>query len=65
MEKKMDYDFEIRIFKAEDRKIIAGILAENGYNVGYHRRKRTRTGKSYDYYIHGRDISGLEAETEG
>lgn len=62
---KPDYDFEFRIFKVEDRRLIAGILAENGYDVGYHRKKRTRTGKSLDYYIHGRDIGGMTAEMEG
>ena len=49
------WDFEIRVFKAEDRRTIAGILAENGYDVGYHKRKRTKTGKSVDYYVHGTD----------
>lgn len=61
------WDFEIRVFKAEDRRIIAGILAENGYDVGYHKRKRTKTGKSVDYYVHGTDTgknTGVADEPE-
>lgn len=54
-EKRETYDFEFRVYKAEDRRIITGILAENGYDVGFHKKKRTRTGKSLDYYVHGRD----------
>ena len=55
---KQEYDFEFRIFKVEDRRVIAGILVENGYDVGFHKKKRTRTGKSYDYYLHGRENYG-------
>ncbi len=51
-----EYDFEFRVFKVEDRRTVAGILAENGYDVGIHRKKRTRTGKTLDYYIHGREV---------
>lgn len=62
-----NWDFEIRVFKQEDRRTITGILAENGYDVGYHKRRRTRTGKAVDYYIHGRDyqkMTGGRDDTE-
>ncbi len=52
-----NWDFKIRVFKQEHRRIIAGILSENGYDVGQHKQRRTRTGKTVDYYIHGRDIA--------
>ena len=51
------YDFEFRVKAREDRRAIAAILVDNGYDVGCHKRKRTPTGKSVDYYIHALDIS--------
>ena len=42
---------EISVAKLEDRKMIAGILYENGYTIGSGKRKKNETGKSIDYYI--------------
>lgn len=32
----MKYDIELRIFSKEDRRTIAAILSDNGYDVGQH-----------------------------
>lgn len=42
---------ELCINNVEDRMTVAGILVKNGYNVGPGKRKRTPTGKSYDYLL--------------
>ena len=42
---------EISIYKLDDRKMIAGILLENGYTIGPGARKKTPTGKQMDYYL--------------
>lgn len=35
----MKYDIELRIFSKEDRRTIAAILSDNGYDVGQHTKK--------------------------
>ena len=47
-------DFSIRIYNMEDRLTVAGILVKNGYDVGQHKKKRTETGKTLDYYVHAK-----------
>ncbi len=42
---------EISIAKLEDRKTVTAILHENGYTVGPGKRKKTKTGKTLDYYL--------------
>ena len=42
---------ELSIAKLEDRKIVTAILHENGYTVGAGKRKKTKTGKTLDYYL--------------
>jgi hypothetical protein len=42
---------ELSISKLEDRKIIVGILHENGYTVGSGKRKKTENGKSLEYFL--------------
>lgn len=42
---------ELCIAAVEDRMTVAGIFVKNGYNVGPGRRKKTPTGKSYDYLL--------------
>jgi hypothetical protein len=42
---------ELSIVKLEDRKIVTAILHENGYTVGPGKRKKTKTGKTLDYYL--------------
>ena len=42
---------ELRITKLEDRKLVAGILLENGYSIGSSKRKKTETGKAVDYFL--------------
>ena len=42
---------EISIYKLEDRKVVAGILLENGYTIGPGVKKKTPTGKQLDYYL--------------
>ena len=51
------YDFELRIRGQEDRILVIGILAKNGYDVGQHKRQRTPTGKIVDYYVHGKLVA--------
>lgn len=46
------YDIELKIYGREDRKTVMAILADNGYDVGQHKRNRTKTGKGVDYYVH-------------
>lgn len=58
------YDFEFHVYSREDRKTVAAILADNGYDVGFHKRKRTPTGKSVDYYIHATDRNRTRSDTE-
>ena len=43
---------ELRIYEQKDRLEVATILIKNGYDVGQHKRKRTETGKSVDYFLH-------------
>ena len=42
---------ELSIAKLEDRKIVTAILHENRYTVGPGKRKKTKTGKTLDYYL--------------
>ena len=42
---------ELSIAKLEDRKIVTAILHEHGYTVGPGKRKKTKTGKTLDYYL--------------
>ena len=48
----MKYDIELRIFSKEDRRTIAAILSDNGYDVGQHTKKAGKTGRSTVYCIH-------------
>lgn len=60
----MELIAEIKIFQKEDRKIVSGILVDNGYTVGPGKRQRTPNGKSVDYTLKvyadngGADASG-------
>lgn len=38
----MKYDIELRIFSKEDRRTIAAILSDNGYDVGQHTKRQAR-----------------------
>lgn len=51
-EKESEYQIELKIYSREDRKTVMAILADNGYDVGQHKKNRTKTGKSIDYYVH-------------
>ena len=51
-EAEKTYEIELKIYSREDRKTVMGILADNGYDVGQHKRQKTATGKSVDYYVH-------------
>lgn len=42
----------MRIYNLEDRKSVMTILGVNGYDVGQHKRNRTPTGKTVDYFVH-------------
>lgn len=42
---------EISIAKLEDRKAVTAILHENGYTVGPGKRRKTKTGKTLDYFL--------------
>ena len=56
---------ELSIAKLEDRKVIVGILHENGYTVGPGKRRKTPTGRSIEYYIkvyQDEDEGGIESE---
>lgn len=46
------YEIELKIYGREDRKTVMAILADNGYDVGQHKRNRTKTGKGMDYFVH-------------
>jgi len=46
------YEIELKIYSREGRKTVMGILADNGYDVGQHKRQKTATGKGVDYYVH-------------
>lgn len=46
------YEIELKIYGREDRKTVMAILADNGNDVGQHKRNRTKTGKGIDYYVH-------------
>lgn len=52
---KNGWDLEMRVYNLEDRKSIMTILAVNGYDVGQHKRNRTPTGKTVDYFVHATD----------
>lgn len=51
-QQEVKYDIELKIYSREDRKTVMAILADNGYDVGQHKRSRTKTGKAVDYFIH-------------
>ena len=57
-EREKPYDFEMRIYSKEDRLAVIGILANNGYEVGQHKRQRTPTGKVLDYFVHAKLLDG-------
>ena len=42
----MKYEIELRIFSKEDRRTVAAILSDNGYDVGQHTKKAGKTGPS-------------------
>nr|DAO80777.1 MAG TPA: CDI toxin-like protein [Caudoviricetes sp.] len=47
----MTTKFELKISNKEDRLTIAKILIDNGYTVGQIKRRRTETGKTFDYFL--------------
>ena len=47
-----EYDVELKIYNKEDRKTVMAILADNGYDVGYHKRSKNKNGKSVEYIVH-------------
>lgn len=57
----MKYDIELRIFSKEDRRTIAAILSDNGYDVGQHTKKAGKTGRSTVYCIHATDTKKEDA----
>lgn len=52
------YDAELRIYNVDDRLEVIKILAKNGYEVGQHKKDRTPTGKTKDYYVHAKLAEG-------
>ena len=42
---------ELKIGTLEDRLTVAQILIKNGYTVSQGRRKKTETGKTFDYFL--------------
>ena len=46
-----EYEIELRIQSREDRKTIMAILADNGYDVGQHKKQRPGT-RTMIYYVH-------------
>lgn len=57
-EQDSQYDLEARIYNLDDRLTVINILAKNGYDVGQHKRQRTPTGKTLDYYVHAKLVEG-------
>lgn len=45
-------EIELKIHNQEDRLTVAQILIKNGYDVGQHKKRRTQTGKTLDYFLH-------------
>jgi len=56
-EQAATYEIELKIYSREDRKTVMGILADNGYDVGQHKRQKTATGKGVDYFVHASLVS--------
>ena len=56
----MKYDIELRIFSKEDRRTIAAILSDNGYDVGQHTKKAGKTGRC----IHATDTKKEDTPNE-
>lgn len=42
---------ELVIDKQEDRRTVTGILVANGYTVGPGKRRKTPTGRAYEYFL--------------
>lgn len=55
---------KIKIFMEADRLTVAAILVKNGYTVRQGKEKRTRTGKSYDYYLETLDDENAGREDD-
>ena len=60
----MKYDIELRIFSKEDRRTIAAILSDNGYDVGQHTKKAGKTGRSTVCCIHATDTKKEDTPNE-
>jgi len=60
----MKYDVELRIFSKEDRRTVAAILSDNGYDVGQHKAKNSKNSRSLTYYIHATDIKQEKSQNE-
>ena len=58
------YEIELRIFSKEDRRTVAAILSDNGYDVGQHTKKAGKTGRSTVYCIHATDTKKEETPNE-
>lgn len=56
----MKYEIELRIFSKEDRRTVAAILSDNGYDVGQHTKKSREDGPVYRllYPRHGYQEGG-------
>lgn len=55
----------IKIFREEDRVLVAGVLIKNGYTVRSGKAKKTETGKTYDYFLEISDESGNAGGNDG
>lgn len=49
---------ELKIYNQDERMTVAQILIKNGYDVGQHKKRRTETGKTLDYFLHVRMDEG-------
>ena len=47
---------ELKIYKQEDRIIVASILVKNGYEVSQKRRKKGERAKTYEYYLDVKEV---------
>ncbi len=58
-ENTIQQPIELKIFKQEDRKLVASILFDNGYTVRQGKRQRKENSKSVDYLIVVTDDTGV------
>ncbi len=56
---------KIKIFREEDRILVAGILIKNGYTVRSGKARKTETGKTYDYFLEIFDEGGSAGGNDG